>query len=108
MKKLLALALLLVALTGCGNENNPKDIYPYNPSIPEYAYVIYGQITDKDEWTEERYSTYYHSDVIDHYYAFIVLEDTTEVSYFIQVEKATYEANEVGDHIGIVWGGIEK
>jgi len=99
--------LLIVALTGCGSDE-PKDIYPYHPSIPEYAYVIYGQITDKDEWTTNYNDTYRNAIIISHYYAFTVLEDDTGTSYFIQVEKATYEANEVGDHIGIVWGGIEK
>ena len=99
MKKLLLALIPLLMLSGCGNE---LTFYDYEPPIPDNGLFVYGRVIDKDRW-EVPFVSDSHSIVV--HYAFIINEENTENNYFIQVDKATYETTNVGDSIGIVYGG---
>ena len=95
MKHLL-IAVCLLTLASCGTPS----CYDYEPELGDYCLMVYGTVTDKDDWIE----TVSISKTV-HYYAIILDDISNDNSYHILVAKANYDSLTVGDEIGIPYCG---
>ena len=67
------------------------------------APFIYGTVIDKYHWeTVHSHATH---DCITYYFAIVVDETNTDNFYHIQVDVSTYDSVNIGDGIGIIYGG---